>query len=261
MLKSETQKLPSSAELPCSDDTPVDNEEQNFIPNFLLFLLEYIWGERQDWFFGVDMAIYHTTGNNVRVPIIPDGFLALNVERCKGGEPRSSYVMWEENNVAPILALEIVSKTPGGEYSSKEALYAQLGVLYYVIYNPRQFGGESHQKLEVYKLINGRYHWQVQEPVWMPEIDLGIGRGVRNYGEYEREILYWFDEEGNRYASTEEELEIVRQRVESAEQQTEQERQRAESAEQRAESAEQQIEQLQRELERYRQQLGDLPDL
>lgn len=40
--------LPSSAELPCSDDTPVDNEDQNFIPNRLLFLLEFIWAARSD---------------------------------------------------------------------------------------------------------------------------------------------------------------------------------------------------------------------
>ncbi|MBD2577569.1 Uma2 family endonuclease [Oscillatoria sp. FACHB-1406] len=263
MLKSDTHNLPSSAELPCSDDTPVDNEEQNFIPNFLLFLLEYIWGNRQDWFFGVDMAVYHTTGKNPRIPITPDGFLALNVERRKDGQSRSSYVVWEENNIVPILALEVVSQTPGGEYSSKEALYAKLGVLYYVIYNPRQFGGR-HQGLEVYKLIKGKYSWQTQEPVWMPEIGLGIGRGIRNYGGIEREVLYWFDEQGNRYAGTEEELEVVRQRAELERQRAEQERQRAESAEQRAESAEQQIEQerqlreqLQRELERYRQQLGD----
>lgn len=49
------QQLPTSEELPCSDDTPVDNENQNTIPNWLLAMLEQIWGERQDWFFGVDM--------------------------------------------------------------------------------------------------------------------------------------------------------------------------------------------------------------
>ncbi len=38
--------LPSTTELPCSDDTPVDNEDQNFIPNLLLFLLESIWAIR-----------------------------------------------------------------------------------------------------------------------------------------------------------------------------------------------------------------------
>lgn len=78
-------KLPTSSELPCSADIPVDNEIQNFIPNFLLFLLEFIWQSRQDWFFAVDMGIYHTTGINPLVPIVPDGFLSLGVERQKGG--------------------------------------------------------------------------------------------------------------------------------------------------------------------------------
>ncbi|MBD2576670.1 Uma2 family endonuclease [Oscillatoria sp. FACHB-1406] len=261
MLQSEIQNLPSSSELPCSDDTPVDNEEQNFIPNFLLFLLEYIWGERQDWFFGVDMAVYHTTGKNVRVPIIPDGFLALGVERRKGGESRSSYVMWEENNVVPILALEVVSQTPGGEYSRKEALYSQLGVLYYIIYNPRQFGGEGRRILEVYKLVNGRYNWQTQEPVWMPEIGLGIGRGIRNSGGVKREVLYWFDEQGNRYADTEEELTIAQQRAREERQQREQEQQLRELAQrqaqlerERAEVERQLREVAQQQAERERQQ-------
>lgn len=75
MLPSELkQSLPSSEELPCSDDTPVDNEDQNLLPNVLLFLLSTIWAERMDWYFGVDMAIYHTTGANPRVPVVPDGF-------------------------------------------------------------------------------------------------------------------------------------------------------------------------------------------
>jgi hypothetical protein len=33
-------RLPTSEELPCSDDTPVDNENQNTIPNWLLAILE-----------------------------------------------------------------------------------------------------------------------------------------------------------------------------------------------------------------------------
>lgn len=40
--------LPSTAELPCSDDTPVDNEDQNLLPNLLLFLLLDLWSERLD---------------------------------------------------------------------------------------------------------------------------------------------------------------------------------------------------------------------
>jgi hypothetical protein len=35
MLKYDPLQLPSEEELPCSDDTPVDNELQNLIPNLL----------------------------------------------------------------------------------------------------------------------------------------------------------------------------------------------------------------------------------
>lgn len=49
--------LPSTQELPCSDDTPVDNEDQNLLPNLLLFSLAILWSERMDWYFGVDMII------------------------------------------------------------------------------------------------------------------------------------------------------------------------------------------------------------
>ncbi|HIK45703.1 MAG TPA: Uma2 family endonuclease, partial [Leptolyngbyaceae cyanobacterium M65_K2018_010] len=76
--------LPSTEELPCSDDTPVDNENQNTIPNWLLAVLEAIWGDRQDWFFGVDMAIYDREGQKRKTPtVVPDGFLSIGVQRHK----------------------------------------------------------------------------------------------------------------------------------------------------------------------------------
>ncbi|MBD1929581.1 Uma2 family endonuclease [Trichocoleus sp. FACHB-90] len=212
-------RLPTSAELPCSDDTPVDNEDQNFIPNFLLFLLEFIWGNRLDWYFGVDMGIYHTTGVNPRVPVVPDGFLSLGVERRKNNGSRSSYVLWEENNIAPIFVLEIVSHTYGGEYDTKMAIYANLGVLYYVIYNPNFWRRDQEQPFEVYRLVNGQYQLQIGEPFWMPEIGLGIGRFVAQVGGIQREVLYWYDAQGARYQTAEELAEIERNQRELAQQQ------------------------------------------
>lgn len=58
-----------------------------------------------------------------------------------------SYVLWEENGIIPILMLEVVSEIPNGEYSKKRKQYAQLGVLYYVIYAPRR---RRKEPLEVY---------------------------------------------------------------------------------------------------------------
>jgi Uma2 family endonuclease len=222
------QTLPSTAELPCSDDTPVDNEDQNLLPNLLLFLLRSLWSERMDWYFGVDMAVYHTTGVSPKVPVVPDAFLSLNVERRKDGKSRRSYATWEENDVVPILTLEMVSHQPRDEYDEKMDLYAKLGVLYYIIYNPEFWQRDRHQPFEVYKLDNGIYQQQIGEPYWMPEAGLGIGRYQDDMGKPPQELLTWYDEQGNRHLSGEEQ---ERQRAEQERQRAEQERQQRERLE------------------------------
>ncbi|MEO1404442.1 MAG: Uma2 family endonuclease [Cyanobacteria bacterium J06635_1] len=205
--------LPPSNELPDSDDIPVDNEEQNLIPNILLFLLNFIWTNRQDWFFGIDMGVYHTTGAHPRVPVVPDGFLSIGVERRKAGKSRRSYVVWEENDVVPILALEVVSWSPGGEYTDKLEIYRKLGVLYYVIYNPTYWQRDGHQPFEIYKLLDDTYQLQIGEPFWMPEVNLGIGRYQGIAGGIQQELLGWFDAKGNRYLTPEEKAERLATRL------------------------------------------------
>jgi len=213
-FSSVNQPLPSSADLLSSDDMPVDNEDQNLLPNLLLLLLIHLWADRMDWYFGVDMAIYHTAGLNPRVPVVPDAFLSLGVARKKGGKSRRSYVMWEEQDIPPMMVLEMVSHQPGEEYESKMALYVQLGVLYYVVYNPEFWQRDRHQPFEVYKLEEGTYCLQIGEPYWMPEVGLGIGRYQAQIGGLPKEILTWYDAKGNRYLSAEEQ---ERRRVERLE--------------------------------------------
>jgi len=78
------------------------------------------------------------------------------------------------------------------EYESKKQTYAAIGVRYYIIYNPERVKGE-HQPLEIYHLENGAYLLQAEEPFWMPEVGLGIGRSQGTYRSWIREWLYWFD--------------------------------------------------------------------
>ncbi|WP_019499627.1 Uma2 family endonuclease [Pseudanabaena sp. PCC 6802] len=221
MLQIDLNQLPTSDELPDSDDTPVDNEDQNLLPNILLFLLSSIWAERMDWYFGVDMAVYHTTGLNPRVPVVPDAFLSLGVERKKGGKSRRSYVVWEEQGIVPIFTLEMVSHKPGGEYDEKMAIYARLGVLYYAIYNPEFWQRDGHQPFEMYKLVDGKYELQRGEPYWMAEVGLGIGRNQTVFSNLSQEQLAWFDERGDRYLSADERADAERQRADMAQRQVE----------------------------------------
>ena len=227
--------LPSSQELPCSDETPVDNEIQNYIPNLLLTILGSIWKERSDWFFAVDMGIYYLL-EGVRQPVIvPDGFLSLGVQRQKNNSLRLSYVLWEENGTPPVWVLEIVSNTYNREYEEKMTRYSELGVLYYIIYNPDYWQRDGHKPFEVYRLIQGKYVLQQGEPFWMPELGLGIGREFGNYTGCSREWLYWYDREGNRYPTPEENRDLQQERAER-------QQERADRAEQRAEQAELELE-------------------
>ena len=205
--------LPSSEELPDSDDTPVDNELQDLIPGLLKATLALEWN-RTDWFFGVDMGIYY---HPEQPAIVPDGFLSLGVERIINEDLRLSYVLWEER-IVPVLALEVVSQNYRGEYSSKKQMYADMSVLYYVVYSYRR---RRKPRLEVYRLVNKEYILQpLDNPVWLPEIGLGIGRDRGTYLGITREWLYWYNEQGQR-------LLIPEERILQAEQNARQAQERA----------------------------------
>jgi Uma2 family endonuclease len=205
MVEYNALHLPSAEELPDSDDTPVDNELQDLIPALLRAILSIIWIDRQDWILACDMGIYCDL-DHPRVPIVPDGFLSVGVIKHKGEFGRKSYVMWEEDFTPPILVFEHVSHTYGGEYDQKMQKYIKLGALYYVLYNPQFYRRDKHEPFEVYKLIDGEYVLQTGEPVWLPELNLGIGRARGVFENWEREWLYWYDQKGQRYPSPAERL-------------------------------------------------------
>jgi len=218
---------PSAEDLPDSNDTPVDNELQDLIPSLLKAILALVWADRMDWFFGVDMGLYYDPDEP---PIVPDGFLSLGVERYIDEDLRLSYVLWEEKQL-PILVLEVVSETYRGEYSKKKEKYAELGVLYYAVYNPRR---RRKSPLEVYRLVDGFYELLSGNPVWLPEINLGIGREEGTYQGLTREWLYWYDEQGQRFFTAEELAKQAEQRAKLAEARAMEEQQRRLEAEQRA---------------------------
>jgi Uma2 family endonuclease len=195
--------LPTDDDLPDSDEKPVDNELQILAPALLRAILSYIWAGQFDWFFAINLGVYYDTN----APAIgPDAFLSLGVPRIRpDGELRRSYILKHEK-VMPQWVLEVVSREPGGEYVDKFKRYASMGVLYYTIYNPKYYERDGHEVFEVYKLKRGRYVRQRGNPVWMPEIGLGIGHEFGEQEEHGRDWLYWYDEQKNRYPAPEDAL-------------------------------------------------------
>jgi Uma2 family endonuclease len=232
--------LPSAEELPDSDEMPVDNELQELIPGLLKAILLILWSERMDWLFGIDMGIYYHPD---KPPIVPDGFLSLGVERFYDEELRPSYVLWDEN-VVPIFVLEVVSQNYRKEYTTKLDEYEALGVLYYVIYSSRR---RRKPHLEVHKLVNGKYELQEGNPVWLPEIGLGIGCERGNYCGVTREWMYWYDEQGQRYLTP---AEQVKQETQRAQQEAQRAQQEAQRAQQEAQRAQQEAQRAQQEAQR-----------
>jgi Uma2 family endonuclease len=209
--------LPTELDLPETDHKPVDNELQILAPGLLRAILTLAWQDRNDWFMGINLGVYHTPNQPA---VGPDAFLSLGVPTFRpNGKLRLSYVVWTENNVMPQWALEIVSKTPGGEYDEKFSLYEEIGVLYYAIYNPDHWKRDRHDPFELYRLQNGQYVRQPGNPVWMPEIGLGIGVAIGMHGGLTRSWLYWYDAQGNQLPAPENVIDQQRQRAEQAEQQ------------------------------------------
>ncbi|WP_442937958.1 Uma2 family endonuclease [Nostoc sp.] len=236
--------LPSAEELPDSDETPVDNELQELIPGLLKAILLILWAERMDWLFAIDMGIYYHPD---KPPIVPDGFLSLGVERFYDEELRPSYVLWDEN-VVPTFVLEVVSQNYRKEYTTKLNEYEALGVLYYVIYSSRR---RRKPHLEVHKLVNGKYELQEGNPVWLPEIGLGIGCERGNYCGVTREWMYWYDQQGQRYLTP---AEQIKQETQRAQQETQRAQQEAQRAQQEAQRAQQEAQRAQQETQRAQQE-------
>jgi len=86
------------------------------------------------------------------VGIVPDVFVVLGL---KPGN-RRTFQTWVERQV-PNVVFEVTSlKTKRNDAITKQALYAQLGVPEYFLYDPE--GAYLRPTLQGYRLIDGAYH-------------------------------------------------------------------------------------------------------
>lgn len=183
-----------------------------------------------------------------RPPFVPDMLLSLDVEVPADLWPKAhrSYFPWEYGRM-PEAVVEVVSNREGGEDSDKLAGYAQIGVCYYVIYDPEDLLGGG--TLRGYKL-DGRRYRQLAEPIWFPDVNLGLRTWQGRYEDHDNTWLRWVDEEGQLIQSGSERAEAERARAEAEGERADFERQRADFAQAQTQRTQARADQLAEQLRR-----------
>jgi Uma2 family endonuclease len=249
---------PNIEHLITEDDTPVDNMFSAKQQRLLVEPLYSSWQSSHPFLADANVGIFYSVHQPA---IVPDMFLSLDVFPptnwwAKYGR---SYFMWEFGK-PPEVVIEIVSNNKGGEADNKLRLYAQLGVAYYVIFDPIQ--QIQTDTLRIYQLKTGRY--QRMSKSWLSLVGLGLTLWPGVYEGGEATWLRWCDQAGQPIPTgadlatkatylakqAQERAEQESQRAEQESQRAEQERQRANQEQARALTLEQEL-----EAERQRMQL------
>ena len=238
------EKLPDDFVLP---DDPVDNITQPALAAALTESLQLAGRLPEVAFTSTNYGMCATINGNVVVKA-PDWAYVPQITVPRA-EVERSYTPRLQGEV-PVIVLEFLSETGGGEYSIKGTyppgkffFYEQiLQVPNYGIFDPEA------GTLELYRFDDaGRYVLHpanAQQRFWIPEMQLylGVWQGVReNRDGY---WLRWWDTDDSLLLWGFEQVERDRQTLEQERQRAEQERQRAEHANQRAEQERQRAERL-----------------
>lgn len=98
----------------------------------LITTLQAAFADRPDVYVSGNLLLYYEEGNPRR-SVAPDVFVVFGIRKHR----REIYKLWEEG-APPAVVIEVTSKTTRREdLVTKRALYAQLGVREYFLYDPR----------------------------------------------------------------------------------------------------------------------------
>ncbi len=220
------------------DDTPVDNMFSEKQQRLLTEPLYSSWDAGRPFIAASNVGLFYAVR---QPPLVPDAFLSLDVEVPGDwlAKKHRSYFVWEFGK-APEAVVEIVSNTEGGETTDKMLKYAQIGILYYAIYDPAQ--AVQTEPLRVFVLRDKSYVPCSAE--WLPVLNLGLTLWQGRFENWETVWLRWCDRQGRVIPTGAERAEQERQRAEQERQRAEQERQRAEQERVRADRLAAQLREL-----------------
>ena len=215
---------PALAERPCldhivtEDDTPVDNMFSEKQQRLLTEPLYSSWDAGRPFVATANVGLFYAVR---QPPLVPDVLVSLDVEAPEElmAKEHRSYFVWEYGKT-PEAVVEVVSNTEGGETTDKKVKYAQIGIVYYAIYDPA--GEVQSEPLQVFVLREKSY--VPCSPEWLPVLGLGLTLWRGPYENRDAVWLRWCDRQGRVIPTGAESAEQERTRTEQERTHAEQER-------------------------------------
>ncbi|MGF1494580.1 MAG: Uma2 family endonuclease [Microcoleaceae cyanobacterium] len=220
------------------DDAPVDNFQSEVQQRLLVEPLYSSNALPAPFLAAANVGLFYKLKGD---PIVPDMMLSLGVQRAEDFSQRSnrSYFVWEFGKV-PEICIEIVSNSEGdelvlsqkslqkGKAYAKQEIYAQIGVRYYVVFDPLQQIQQQNQMnnalLRVWSITANGYTEltpdegiaQVGESIWLEAMGLGLTLWEGPFEDTVTRLwLRWCDRNGQVIPTGAEGIALERQRAEA----------------------------------------------
>jgi Uma2 family endonuclease len=205
------EAIPPVDHLVTEDDIPVDNIYVERQEQLLVSPLYDSWsgpGENRTFIAMANVGMFFARDEP---PLVPDALLSLDVRLPPTLHEKRyrSYFFWEFGK-APDVCVEVVSNLVGEELGKKLRMYAQLGVPYYVVWDPLALLG--HPRLRVFGLRVRSY--EPIEAAQFPALGLGMQVWHGHFRDMDDDWLRWVDANGQILATGGELAEQERQRAE-----------------------------------------------
>jgi hypothetical protein len=223
------------SDLVIEDDTPVDNFQSEIQQRLLV---EPLYSSRTlplPFLAAANVGLFYRYKTD---PIVPDMMLSLGVQRAEDFTDRRnrSYFLWEFGKL-PEVCIEIVSNREGdelqlsqksqqrGKRTSKREIYGQIGIDYYVVFDPlQQIQGEDEMQgalLRVWEKTQGRYQevasgiTMTGQFIWLDRVGIGLTLWSGQFEEAQTRLwLRWCDAQGQVIPTGAERAEAEGQRAE-----------------------------------------------
>jgi Uma2 family endonuclease len=208
---------PDISNIITEDDAPVDNILSERHQRLLTHTLHASWKPGRPFLAVANVGLFYALR---KPPLVPDVMLSLDVDPQKGAETinlaeksNRSYFVWEYGK-PPDVVIEIVSNLQGGELDEKFIRYAEIGIDYYIVFDPfEEYGTPA---VRAFSLMSGVYQSLPEARFDAIGLELRLWQGV--FEGYNGEWLRWFTTDGFMLPSAEElqaALDIERERADA----------------------------------------------